>query len=568
MDVSVMEKKIFRIKALVEKYRKEQLILNKGVDEQGNQIVKIPQEYLDRLKDEIIATQRHTKELEEELRRVKDQGSELEKERQRLEAELTGIREDGNNTPESAINDASISQVALDIKLLRREYTRMGELEKSYSETSKELEQHMAAEEREFESRVEQILADQKEELNILQQKNQELTRELEALPPFPDSVEVFNETVTKHVEYGEKLKGDMNRHIEKSEKQELELEQVSFKLFSYFKGDFQLEEMLDECTADYENHIRIDFHEPLLKDTRKGYTEMSEDVSDFLLDQTNAKAEEHLEAVLRLPEEESEQHMEDITAQNERLYMEVTKMNETLMFLDEANPDDKRKFYTSEADRRVRFTRHQLERLKESDNLASKAIKCHQASEEKLGSRYEDVQTWVTNIEKQQKLQEEKNSRMFADFLNEVPSMKKQAQERKETMIEMDKKLQELGQVEEQIRKLDDEEDEMAKSLGECSEEVLEELQFSNVELQLEIDEAVAKGIELDLLIEKEEERLRELEAVSDFKLGYRYLLTIRVVKGVSQECNQNSTLYFPENDRKSGYSKEDGEEVEACRE
>ena len=152
-----------------------------------------------------------------------------------MEAELTGIREDGNNTPESAINDTSIAQTALDIKLLRREYTRMGDLEKSYSETSRELEQHMAAEEKEFESRVEQILADQKEELNILQQKNMELTRELEALPPFPDSVEVFNETVTKHVEYGEKLKSDMNKHIEKSEKQETELEQVRFRLFLIF---------------------------------------------------------------------------------------------------------------------------------------------------------------------------------------------------------------------------------------------------------------------------------------------------------------------------------------------
>lgn len=230
---------------------------------------------------------------------------------------------------------------------------------------------------------------------------------------------------------------------------------------------------------------------------------------------QAHERARECLNTVKTMSEEERTAFMTEVNEFNEKSFLESIKMNEVLLFLNEATPEDKRKFYTREADRRVRFTKHSVDRFKELYNLAQKMSNSHSKTDETLSNRYDAVTEWISNIEKKIKSQEEKNNLMFEHFLNRLPVIKKQAAERKDTIAEIDEKVEEIEAFDKSFKEMDEEENHILLSFGECSEEQLEEAQFKNVELQLEVDKLTAKSDELDLLIEREEKRLKELEEV-----------------------------------------------------
>lgn len=151
------------------------------------------------------------------------------------------------------------------------------------------------------------------------------------------------------------------------------------------------------DYSSNFDKHIRVEFEDILIKNVEIKPTNLQQDDVDLIHALAEYNALNELRSIPELTDENIDKECETLLSENEQGFFILMKMKQTLTFLEQATPEEKRKFYTREAERRVRFTRHYLERVKELIKHSKDVHDLQSKSEEALGERYDLVQQWVS---------------------------------------------------------------------------------------------------------------------------------------------------------------------------
>ena len=152
----------------------------------------------------------------------------------------------------------------------------------------------------------------------------------------------------------------------------------------------------MEQYTSNFNHHIKIEYDDPLIKNVELQPTNLQQDDVDLILAVAEYNALHDLDKIIELPAEQQIEQCETLLTQINSGFFELLRIKQALIFLENASPEEKRKFYTREAERRVRFTRHYLERVKDLIKHSKDACEIQAKSEEALGERYDLVQVWV----------------------------------------------------------------------------------------------------------------------------------------------------------------------------
>uniref|UniRef100_A0A914YX96 E3 ubiquitin protein ligase n=1 Tax=Panagrolaimus superbus TaxID=310955 RepID=A0A914YX96_9BILA len=493
-ETEVAERKQARIKRIIKQLRKEKLMCDQGTDEIGNKIVQVAQEDYDRLKEELIQVEKEKLELEDELTKLEEHNRELKRLEKIILEEQKLKDSEIEESPEMLIHKKKLSQIALDVKAFKKECQRLAEYEQYCNLIEKDIDETAKKEENELENVINQIQIEDNEFLEKLSVERKALEKELDLLPPFPETQEEFKRNVDNLMATFQNLKDKMIRNADINERTDQAIDEAEIKL--------------ESVTSNFNNHIRIEFDDPMIKNIELHATNLQQDDVDLILAVAEYNAIEDLEKISELPAEEQIEQCEALLTENSKGFFELLRMKQALTFLEFATPEEKRKFYTREAERRVRFTRHYLDRVKELLKHSKEACEVQAKSEEALGERYDLVQAWQIKIEDFARKQEEKNQVLFAENLQRLPMYKKRQVERLEAVAEVEEKELQAKMVYDQAVALDLEYDEMEKLYDYFREKLTQ-----SVEQQSEVNELASEDIELDLLIEREERNIRNLK-------------------------------------------------------
>lgn len=255
----------------------------------------------------------------------------------------------------------------------------MSEYEKYVHSMEKLVDEVIKKEEAELDSFIDQLIVAENEQNQTLELEAKRFQSDLSFLPSYPETHQQFSDKATKILDEFNESKDKMLDDADASEEIDKVLD--------------DLEDRLDEYTSNFSEHIRIEFDDPMIKAIELLPTNLQQDDVDLVNAMSSYEAIQEFE---KLSDEERQQLSGTIEEQNSRGLLELLRLEQTLIFLDTASPEDKRKFYTKESERRVRFTRHYLDRVKELWKYSKEIQDLQSKSEEALGERCDHVEIWV----------------------------------------------------------------------------------------------------------------------------------------------------------------------------